>query len=176
MLPEKSWLDSYCVEESVVRQFVAMPSSESYLVEEQLTGTADHGGLQIVACDMKAERHRDLRSGAIGICMHQSMLSMCLKLMGLAPGGRIDQKAHGDVYELGAWGKGRGSRCFVSPLNSAQWMAVTGEQPPTKPPTAQEYSARGLTLVRLLYGKDAQALAGAAPGCEGSRALPNRPR
>ncbi len=157
VLPEKSWLDGYCVEESVVRQFVAMPPSESYPAEEQLTGTADHGGLQVVACAMKAERHRDLRSGAIGIRMHQAMLSMCLKLMGLAPAGRIDQKAYGDVYELGAWDQGHGSRCFVSPLNSAQWMAVTGEQPPT----AQEYAARGLPWFDY-YGGDAQAVAGSA--------------
>ena len=60
VLPEQPWLDGYCVEKGVIRQFVAMPLGEGYTVEEQLTGAAMHGGLQIVAYPMKRERYEAL--------------------------------------------------------------------------------------------------------------------
>ena len=49
VLPTQPWLDGYCVEEGIIRQFVAMPYGEGNTVEEQLTGAAEHGSLQIVA-------------------------------------------------------------------------------------------------------------------------------
>ena len=42
--PEQPWLDGYCVEKGVIRQFVAMPLGAGYTAEEQLTGEAEHGG------------------------------------------------------------------------------------------------------------------------------------
>ena len=60
MLPKQPWLDGYCVEKGVIRQFVAMPLGEGYTVEEQLTGAAQHGGLQIVAYPMKRERYEEM--------------------------------------------------------------------------------------------------------------------
>ena len=62
VLPDQPWLDGYCVEKGVVRQFVAMPLGEGYTVEEQLTGAARHGGVQILAFPMKAERYEALRA------------------------------------------------------------------------------------------------------------------
>ncbi|ORY74784.1 hypothetical protein BCR35DRAFT_343890 [Leucosporidium creatinivorum] len=41
------WLDGICTEPGVVRQFVAMPLGEGYTVEEQLTGKAEVGGIQL---------------------------------------------------------------------------------------------------------------------------------
>ena len=51
---------AYCVEKGIVRQFVAMPLGAGYTVEEQLTGAAEHGGMQFVAYPMKAERYEAL--------------------------------------------------------------------------------------------------------------------
>ncbi len=62
VLPEQPWLDGYCVEKGVIRQFVAMPLGEGYTVEEQLTDAAVHGGVQIVAYPMKGERYDALQS------------------------------------------------------------------------------------------------------------------
>ena len=73
VLPEQPWLDGYCVEKGIIRQFVAMPLGEGYTVEEQLTGAARHGGVQIAyrltkssldeSAWSEAERHgpKDLR-------------------------------------------------------------------------------------------------------------------
>ncbi|KAL8292826.1 hypothetical protein RQP46_000520 [Phenoliferia psychrophenolica] len=41
------WLDGICTEPGVVRQFVAMPLGKGYTVEEQLTGEAKVGGIQL---------------------------------------------------------------------------------------------------------------------------------
>ncbi|KAL8290558.1 hypothetical protein RQP46_002816 [Phenoliferia psychrophenolica] len=41
------WLDGVCTEPGVVRQFVAMPLGKGYTVEEQLTGEAKFGGIQL---------------------------------------------------------------------------------------------------------------------------------
>ncbi len=169
-LPEQPWLDGYCVEEGTIRQFVAMPLGEGYTVEEQLTGAATHGGLQIVAYPMKAERYAKLRSARKKLRLGHRFLDDDIErvlycksapdaAMGLAPGGRMRQKIYNDPHGLDAWDQRHGSRCFVSLLNSAQWMAVTGELPPTEPPTARDYAARGLPWFDH-YGGDARAVAG----------------
>ena len=51
--PKQPWLDGYCVEKGVIRQFVAMPLGSGYSAEEQITGEAEHGGLQILVYPMK---------------------------------------------------------------------------------------------------------------------------
>ena len=38
VVPGQPWLDGYCVEKGIIRQFVAMPLGQGYSVEEQLTG------------------------------------------------------------------------------------------------------------------------------------------
>ena len=53
--PKQPWLDGYCVEKGVIRQFVAMPLGQGYSVEEQLTGEAEFGGLQIEVFPMREE-------------------------------------------------------------------------------------------------------------------------
>ena len=85
VVPEQPWLDGYCVEKGIVRQFVAMPLGDGYTVEEQLTGAATYGGLQIVAYPMKRERYESLvseqaREPRVYCSMSPS------SSMGLAPG------------------------------------------------------------------------------------------
>ena len=36
VIPDQPWLDGYCVEKGIIRQFVAMPLGEGYTAEEQL--------------------------------------------------------------------------------------------------------------------------------------------
>ena len=38
VVPGQPWLDGFCVEKGLIRQFVAMPLGEGYTAEEQLTG------------------------------------------------------------------------------------------------------------------------------------------
>ena len=149
VVPEQPWLDGYCVEKGVIRQFVAMPLGEGYTVEEQLTGAAEHGGLQIIAFPMKRERYEQMQKESERLRLKymaepatESMAVM--SEMGLAPGGRMRQEVYDDPYGLDAWDQRHASRCFVSMVNSRQWLATTGERPPTEPPTAVRYAEAGL--------------------------------
>ena len=67
--PGQPWLDGFCVEQGLIRQFVAMPLGAGYSAEEQLTGEAQHGGLQIAVYPMKAARY-----AAIGMARLQEPL------------------------------------------------------------------------------------------------------
>ena len=161
VLPEQPWLDGYCIEEGIIRQFVAMPLGDGYTAEEQLTGEALHGGVQIAAYPMKRKVYEELFPPE----PEEDLAVYCLSKpqaleMGLAPGGRMRQEIYEDPYGLDAWDLEHGSRCFVTMANSAQWMAITGEHPPTVPPTAQQYAKAGLPWFDY-YDADHAAIAGA---------------
>ena len=81
--------------------------------------------------------------------------------MGLAPGGRMEQEVYEDPYEAGDWDLDHSSRCFVHIANSMVWRQVTGENPPTTPPTAKEYTDLGLPWFDW-YEDQNQAVAGSA--------------
>ena len=161
VLPEQPWLDGYCVAQGIVRQFVAMPLGQGYTVEEQLTGEAEHGGLQLIAYPMKAERYEELvadRSREPEFEGHVLYSPAPLDSMGLAPGGRMRQEIYDDDYGLDAWDQRHASRCFVTIANSVQWMALTGERPPTEAPTASAYASAGLPWFDY-FGGDLTAIA-----------------
>jgi len=148
--PDQPWLDGYCVEEGVIRQFVAMPMGAGYTAEEQITGKAEHGGLQLEVFPMKAEafERRFLQKPEDEdpkFSMHDSYVSYCRPPdMGLAPGGRMKQNIEMDPYDNDDWDLEHVSRCFVHIANSMVWRQITGENPPTTPPTAKEYTEAGL--------------------------------
>jgi hypothetical protein len=161
VLPEQPWLDGCCVAQGIVRQFVAMPLGQGYTVEEQLTGEAEHGGLQLIAYPMKAERYEEMMSDSGPVARCYGPLPSepeAASAMGLAPGGRMQQEIYEDDYGLDAWDQRHASRCFVTITNSVQWMELTGERPPTEPPTASAYAAAGLPWFDY-FGGDLTALA-----------------
>ena len=161
VLPEQPWLDGYCVEKGVIRQFVAMPLGKGYTIEEQLRGAAQHGGLQITAYPMKAERYEAMHTEDKSE-MDMAPMAMQSPLqegMGLAPGGRMRQEIYEDDYGLDAWDQRHPVRCFVSIVNSTQWMAITGERPPNKPPTAMDYTDAGMPWYDY-YDADREAVSG----------------
>lgn len=168
-IPEQPWLDGYCVEKGLIRQFVAMPLGSGYSAEEQLTGTAEHGGLQLVIYPIKhgvwdrilEERRRRWEKARFSMAEALSVRApMAASLdMGLAPGGRMRQEIFDDPHDFADWDVRHRSRCFVHLANALVWRAVTGENPPTTPPTAEEYSRAGLPWFEY-YAADQRALAG----------------
>jgi hypothetical protein len=160
VIPAQPWLDGYVVKEGVIRQFVAMPLGEGYTAEEQLTGAGEHGGLQIEAFPMKPDvyvRHGPDFGAAAPLA---NMVQMASLDMGFAPGGRMIQEIYADPYGIEAWQTDVSSRCYVSIANSLAWAAITGEAPPTEPPSPADYAAAGLPWFDY-YGGDKAALAGA---------------
>jgi len=151
--PRQPWLDGYVVEKGLIRQFVAMPLGAGYTAEEQLTGKAEHGGLQIAVYPMKRdvfERRFPRRNMAMRM-MRATLGSdddtcdmMCGSAMGLAPGGRMRQEIYQDPYDFSDWNVDATSRCFVHLCNSLVWHQVTGSHPPHPAPTSKEYTKAGL--------------------------------
>jgi hypothetical protein len=167
--PRQPWLDGFCVKKGLIRQFVAMPLGAGYTAEEQLTGEAEHGGLQIVVYPMKREvferRFPEEEEESVVCCLAAPDEAMTLgrtrgAAIGSAPGGRMKQEIYSDPFGLDDWEHGEKGRCFVHIANSLVWREITGRQPPTTPPTAKEYSKAGLPWFDY-YNDQAEALEGA---------------
>ena len=141
-----------------------MPLGEGYPAEEQLTGEAQHGGLQIVVYPMKAHLYQawqeEQATGLYEPGAIKPRAVMESAEMGLAPGGLMRQEVYEDSYGFDAWDQSVRSRCFVHILNSVQFSEVTRVEPPQKPPTAREYTDAGLPWFDY-YGGDLKALDGA---------------
>jgi hypothetical protein len=174
VVPEQPWLDGYCVEKGVIRQFVAMPLGAGYSVEEQLTGEAEYGGIQIIAYPMKREAYERIKDRWSDAPV--ALASKALKVgsakpfaMGLAPGGRMRQNIYDDTFKFEDWELEHSSRCFVHIANALVWRAITGKALPTVPPTAKEYTKAGLPWFDL-YDGDKQALEG-AKGLKGIKSV-----
>ena len=167
VVPAQPWLDGFVVEKGVTRQFVAMPLGSGYSVEEQLTGAAEHGGLQILAQPVKAEvwerlqRERALREDRAyprhGPVAYELACAPASMDMGMAPGGRMKQDIYRDGHAFDDWDTAHRSRCFVHLANALVWRAVTGEEPPTTPFTAEDYRRRGIPWFDW-YDADRRAL------------------
>lgn len=174
--PPQPWLDGYVVEKGVIRQFVAAPLGWGFSAEEQITGKAEHGGVQIEIIPMKAEvyerrfpkRQNVMRGVSLcdfdyERCDADETAVACAAApaadMGLAPGGRMKQQIHADPYDFDDWDVSKRQRVFVHLANSLVWKAITGHEPPHPPATAAMYTKAGLPWYEH-YKDDAKTLAG----------------
>lgn len=163
------WLDGYCVEKGTIRQFVAMPLGSGYSAEEQITGDAQHGGIQIIVYPMKKEaferlfpkiEHTKDEFRLLKSSYLMEDFTVCASPdMGLAAGGRMKQEIYEDPFDLDDWDMNHSSRCFVHIANSLVWRSITGESPPTTPYTAKEYTKYGLPWFEY-YSDNSTALNG----------------
>lgn len=148
VVPDQPWLDGFCVQKGLIRQFVAMRLGQGYTAEEQISGAAEHGGIQIIVYPMKRDRYEEMlkRSARISdadVCYSLAAPSESVS-MGLAPGGLMRQEIYEDEYGYDAWDVSNSSRCFVHILNSAQWTIATGKSVPGRQPSAADYTEAGL--------------------------------
>jgi hypothetical protein len=146
--PEQPWLDGYCVEKGLIRQFVAMPLGTGYTAEEQITGEAEHGGLQIAVFPMKRaafeRRFPPIRGSRDDLAFGGPVMAMASPEMGLAPGGKMRQEIYEDPFDFADWDPAARSRCFLHLANSLVWRQITGTNPPNPPFTAAEYDRYGM--------------------------------
>jgi len=169
--PGQPWLDGFAVAKDVIRQFVAMPLGDGYSAEEQLSGKAKWGGLQIAVIPLKRSvwqrkrREWEARSLSLSPYLHalEEVVPAMLceaPTMGLAPGGRMKQSVHRDTLRLDDWDLDAADRVFVSLVHAKDWRSVTGEAALNPPPSAAEYAAAGLPWFDY-YAADQTALIGA---------------
>ena len=146
-VPEQPWLDGFCVGSGVVRQFVAMPLDSGYTVEQQVTGNASVGGIQIAVVPLKSavyrERYqvRDEPVFGIGMCLPDVVP---VESMGLGAGGSITQSIATPIEPQCNWESNCGSSLTVHIANSMHWAEVTGMEPPTLPLSAADYAELGV--------------------------------
>jgi hypothetical protein len=164
VVPDQPWLDGFNVAKGLIRQFVAMPLGEGYTAEEQITGKAEWGGLQIIVYPMRREEYQrrfELSRVHEETYLQAPMFSRAMRVceMGLAPGGLMRQEIYRDRYGIDAWDQDHGYRCFIHLANSVVYREITGQAPPHRPFTAKEYTDAGLPWFEY-YG-DGEALEGA---------------
>ncbi|MEZ4405080.1 MAG: hypothetical protein R3A52_01130 [Polyangiales bacterium] len=168
-LPRQPWLDGFCVAKGVVRQFVAMPLGEGYTAEEQVTGEAKEGGVQIgvvpvsdaarfraaepsLPRSLEAVLPKLLPQPVVPVAPPMPAMAMPMAsafgapapaaaggAMGLGAGGRMKQEIYADTRAPEDYATDLGEACFVHVLNSAMWKRCTGEAPPQPPVTAEQY-------------------------------------
>lgn len=164
VVPDQPWLDGFCVQKGLIRQFVAMPLGQGYTAEEQISGVAEHGGIQIIVYPMKRERYEKMLEQSPRVQEENVFNSFPPVLesasMGLAPGGLMRQEIYEDAYGYDAWDFSQSSRCFVHILNSAQWKIATGKPVPGQQPSAADYTEAGLPWFEY-YDDKLGALSGA---------------
>jgi hypothetical protein len=164
VVPEQPWLDGFCVEKGLIRQFVAATLGDGSTVEEQITGQAVHGGLQIVAYPMKRdvfERYLARRLSMYNIRARTHGVELGLLDMGLAAGGKMRQEIYADSYGVDSWDQSHQSRCFVTILNAAVWKWLTGSNPHNLPPTIADYEKHRMPWFDY-YAADQEALEGSS--------------
>jgi hypothetical protein len=188
-LPDQPWLDGYCVKKGFIRQFVAMPLGDGFTAEEQITGEARHGGLQLQVYPIKPSVHfaetlesrfprrlADILEGLLPVpdlaflkeepvermpaSSHAfAACAMAPDEMGLGAGGMMRQEIYEDKRPLKDYDLTVTSRCFVHLCDSISWRAVTGSPSPSKPITAQDYARYHLPWFDI-YREDLEAVPG----------------
>jgi hypothetical protein len=171
--PPQPALDGYRTREAdVVRQFVAVPLGRGYSAEEQITGKAAHGGIQIVLHPMQSARYELLRaehaaaggSGDKGPGWAKDVMSFGVTEpmpVGIAAGGRLSERIIADPFGVDCWDQAARIRCFLSLIDAREWPSITDTPAPTAPFTAADYEREGLPW--FAYYKDGlPAAAGAS--------------
>ena len=164
IVPGQPWLDGFCVAPGVIRQFIAMPLGRGYTAEEQITGRADTGGVQLQVIPLRPEVWAAEQAARLPATLEPILQSLLPSLpippqvvtrmrgmappapaaapgaMGLGAGGRMKQQIHADPRSAAQYAPEAGMGCSVQILNSRDWLAATGEPPPLPPPAAAEYA------------------------------------
>lgn len=172
VVPGQPWLDGYCTQTGVIRQFVAMPLGAGFSPEEQLSGKADVGGIQLQVHPLRRavwlrileERAREGRwmtpnGDRIAYVTEAAAPYGAAPDMALGMGGKMKQEIYEDSRPAADWDTDQRERCFVHLANSDTWRSITGNTPPTRPPSTAEYKRAGLPWFDY-YNEGAAVLAG----------------
>ncbi|QTI69613.1 hypothetical protein [Gordonia polyisoprenivorans] len=136
------WLDGFRVDDTTVRQFVAMPLGTGYTVAEQLSGK-DTGTIEFSVVPIKAEvwaQREVIAPPTLDFCA-------CPPAdgdgMGFGAGGSIKQSIATPLESHDNWCDTAQSSATVKIVNSTAWQTLTDEPPHHPPLTIDEYRAYG---------------------------------
>jgi len=145
--PDQPWLDGINAGKGFVRQFVAVPLGSGLTVEGRLTGTERLGGIQLRVYEPKPGRFPDHPPDRHGTPLEGRPQASAR--LGLAAGGTIAQKIYPDPYGVETWDPGTAASVSIALLNSEQFQALTGREPPPSPVSAALYTEHGLPWFHL---------------------------
>jgi hypothetical protein len=129
-------------------------------VEGQLTGSEAVGGIQLLVFEPKPGRFPDEpppepEHGYVSESVQFADHSID---MGLAAGGRIEQKIYPDPHGIDTWDPDQRGEVFVHNVNTEQYRELTGREAPPSPISARTYTERGLPWFEL-YDEEERDLA-----------------
>ncbi|MBW2436447.1 MAG: hypothetical protein JRF29_04150 [Deltaproteobacteria bacterium] len=145
--PDQPWLDGVNTGQGSIRQFVAMPLGKDYTIEASLTGMEIYGGIQVMVFEPKPGQFPDKppsrpETGPVRFAAPKA--SSGPQSMGLGAGGQMKQKIYSDPYGIDVWDQGNYGRVAIHIVNSHDFLALTGKQPPPTPVDARSYTDCGL--------------------------------
>jgi len=146
--PGQPWLDGINAGDGVIRQFVATPLGRGDTIEEQLTGDHRYGGFQLSVFEPVPGKFPD-EAPPGGDIRFESAFELAGSGMGIAAGGRMEQKIYPDEHGLETWDQETYAHVFINLVNSEQFLAITGREPPPSPISAHLYTNMGLPWFRL---------------------------
>jgi hypothetical protein len=149
VVPDQPWLDGIRTTAGTVRQFVAVSLGAGDTVEEQLSGTVTTGGIQVDALEPKPGLFPD--EPPRGQLPPDAVYAEAIDTgeMGVAAGGEIAQKIYPDEHGLATWDEASRTGTVIYLLNSSQYQAVTGQEPPPTPITPELYTKLGFPWFSL---------------------------
>ncbi|MGC4960923.1 hypothetical protein [Gordonia sp. DT101] len=155
-VPTQPWLDGFRVDDTTVRQFVAMPLGRGYTAAEQLSGV-DDATLRIQVTPLRGEiwnarraaRRTPPRRVAKGSDDNGDFgdinppLAAPGSAMGLGAGGSITQSIAVPIESKENWEIGAQRDATLRIINSTHWETLTGNLPHHAPPTITDYQNHG---------------------------------
>lgn len=138
---EQPWLDGFRVDDTTVRQFVAMPLGAGYSVAEQLTGS-DTGSVNFSVIPLKGdvwEQRPKAQQMDFKVCACPAPDAA----MGLGAGGTITQSIATPIEPRENWSDAAPTEVSVRIVNSSAWQSITDEPPHHQPLTIEDYMGRG---------------------------------
>ena len=145
--PDQPWLDGINAGANFVRQFVAAPLGAQRTIEAQITGKEETGGIQLTVYEPKPGKFPD-KPPEVAPAKMQYMAEAGME-MGLEAGGRIKQKIYEDPYGIDVWDQQNCETVYVYLVNSEQYRAITGLEPPSTPVSVETYAEYGLPWFAL---------------------------
>lgn len=147
--PQQPWLDGINAGPGSVRQFVAMPLGSVQTVEQQLSPSMEAGGIRLRAFAAKPGRFLDQPPAPVMPATGPMALGMGPEQMGIAAGGKVQQKIYPDPFGIATWDPQLSGGVVVHLVNSTQYRELTGREPPPSPIDAKTYAELGLAWFEL---------------------------
>ncbi|MEW5736617.1 MAG: hypothetical protein AB1921_17365 [Thermodesulfobacteriota bacterium] len=149
--PGQECIDGFLGPDGRARQFSAEFLGRGATREEQVTGKARYGGMQIAVWPMKRESYEEKIIPDRKRSRVAEPSAAFAADMGLARGGNIHQEVLADPFGPEVWDTENKLRCFIHLCDAWLWEHMTGEAPPDVPPKPAEYQAEGLPWLPVEY-------------------------